>query len=404
MTLRNLIKLKRSQWSFKSLTIFGVSAALIVWAIGPKIKRSFRSNLHSFCERLLSEEKDNQFEERTIAVEVETAKIGPMSRRIRTIGKLRAHEIVDLKADTSGRIRDIPITDGAEVEQGDVLIQFEDGEIKARLAIAKADYAFRKAEYERVSKLQVQNFESRKKLEETLSQMDAAKARIEETEATLAKLTLRAPFKGKVGLLNLSRGAYVQPGQDIGCLVDNSSLRIDFRVPEKHIGQIGAGQISDIRLETFKNQVFQASVDAIEPKSESESHSIKVRASMANPQHVLQHGMFCQISLIIGEKPNALSIDESAIEIEGEIEYVWVIDKGKAFKRRVLTSTHENGRAEISAGLTEGEMVVTAGQMKLTPGARVKIGNLTDSSNKTLSQPVQKSAQASRPAQTSVQM
>ena len=364
-----------------------VVLALLVWFIGSGVKRVLGSGLRAICERMMDDDRANQFEDRMVTVEIETAKMGPISRRIRTIGRLRANAFVELKSETSARVRDIPVSDGALVEAGDVLIQFEDAETKARLAGSKAEVIFYKAEYERVSKLQGQNFESRKKLEETLGKLDGAKAKVEELEATLAKLTLRAPFKGKVGLLNIHKGAYVQPGQDlISSLVDNSSLRIDFKIPEKFIGQIGAGQTAEIQVETFEAQTFQSTVDAIEPKSESESHSVKVRSSMKNPQNMLQHGMFCRVSLIVGEKPSALLIEESSLEREGEIEYVWVIEKGKAIKRRVLTGTHENGKAEITAGLSEGEMVVIAGQLKLYPGVRVKITNLTQTAD-----PAQKS-------------
>jgi membrane fusion protein (multidrug efflux system) len=105
---------------------------------------------------------------------------------------------------------------------------------------------------------------------------------------------------------------------------------------------------------------------------------------MENYQNLLRHGMFCNISLIIGEKSNALSIEEHAVEVEGEAEYVWVVEKGKAMKRRVMTGSKEKGRVEILAGLEIGEIVVVAGQLKLYPGSKVKITNLSaDESVKT---------------------
>jgi membrane fusion protein (multidrug efflux system) len=213
-------------------------------------------------------------------------------------------------------------------------------------------------------------------MEEAKAGMEISEARIEELEVTLSKLKLTAPFDGTMGIIEVSKGAYVQPNQVLGSFVDNSFMHIDFKIPEKFINDVGAGQVVEVTLNSL-DQVFEGTVEAVEPKSESESHSVKIRAGMENYQNLLRHGMFCSISLIIGEKSNALSIEEHAVEVEGEAEYVWVIEKGKAMKRRVMTGSKEKGRVEILAGLEAGELVVIAGQLKLYPGSKVKITNLS---------------------------
>jgi membrane fusion protein (multidrug efflux system) len=77
-----------------------------------------------------------------------------------------------------------------------------------------------------------------------------------------------------------------------------------------------------------------------------------------------------------------MTVDESSVDRIGEIEYVWVVERGRAEKRRVLTGARENGQVEIVAGLQPGQIVVTSGQIKLSDGAKVKISNMPDPSVK----------------------
>jgi membrane fusion protein (multidrug efflux system) len=77
-----------------------------------------------------------------------------------------------------------------------------------------------------------------------------------------------------------------------------------------------------------------------------------------------------------------MTVDEASVDRIGEIEYVWVVERGRAEKRRVLTGSRENGQIEIIAGLQPGQIVVTSGQIKLSDGAKVKISNMPDPSAK----------------------
>ena len=86
--------------------------------------------------------------------------------------------------------------------------------------------------------------------------------------------------------------------------------------------------------------------------------------------------MFANVSLVIGEKTNALLIPESALAREGNIEFVFIVQGGKAGRRRVVTGTRENAQVEILQGLRPDELVVTAGQTKLGEGTTVEITNL----------------------------
>jgi outer membrane biosynthesis protein TonB len=91
----------------------------------------------------------------------------------------------------------------------------------------------------------------------------------------------------------------------------------------------------------------------------------------------LKAGSFAQVSLIIGEKGDTIVVDESAVDREGNFEFVWVVEKGRAHRQRVITGVREKNKTEIVAGLRQGQIVVTAGQIRLADGMNVNITNMT---------------------------
>jgi hypothetical protein len=189
---------------------------------------------------------------------------------------------------------------------------------------------------------------------------------------------------------SVSPGNIVQQHTELVDIVDNSSVRAEFSVPVKHIGEIAVGQSVEIAVDAFKDRVFPGSVDAIDAEVDTKNNSILVRAVIPNGNGNLKHGMFASITLVTGEKTDVVLIDEDALDREGAIEFVWIVDeKGRAYRRRVLTGAKDASGVEILSGLKDGDVVVVSGQHKLTDGTKTKIlnkdldGSSTDNAEET---------------------
>jgi len=124
-------------------------------------------------------------------------------------------------------------------------------------------------------------------------------------------------------------------------------------------------------LDAFPDQNFVATLEAIDSSVEGLSHSIALRASISNDDGRLRSGLYANISLIIGEKTDAVLIPESALLRDGNKEMVYVVQEGKAFPVNVVVGTRENGMVELLTQLKDGLKVVTSGQIKLVPGRAV---------------------------------
>lgn len=327
---------------------------------------------------LSSTEDEGAFKQRRpVAVEAQTVHLGTMTRRIQTVGKLTANASVTIRSEIHGRIKKVAFKEGSQVKQGDLLIQFEDDDIQAELKQAEAELALRKADYSRAVQLQQNKAGTMKDYDKAHAELAVSEGRAAAARSKLAKTTITAPFEGTIGLIHFSEGSYIQANQELVHLVDTTPMKVDFKVPEKFVNDIGSGQMAEVRVQALGDRVFMANVDAVDSKVDTENHSIAVKGSIDNENGWLKAGSFAQVSLIIGEKGDTIVVDEAAVDREGNFEFVWVIEKGRAHRQRVITGVREKNQTEIVAGLQPGQIVVTAGQIRLADGMNVNITNMT---------------------------
>jgi membrane fusion protein (multidrug efflux system) len=182
-----------------------------------------------------------------------------------------------------------------------------------------------------------------------------------------------APFAGLIGIRNVSVGDYVKEGQDLVNLEDVSSLKADFRLPERYFARLKPGQTVEVTTDARPGEVFKATVDAIDPLLDAAGRAILVRARLPNQEGKLRPGMFARVRLIVGDRQDALVIPEEALVPAGSDQYVFRVVDGKAERVKIQIGARRSARVEVLDGLKAGDLVVTAGQMKIRDGAPVKV-------------------------------
>jgi membrane fusion protein (multidrug efflux system) len=332
------------------------------------------------CRLVLQTEEDfPNLMGRVIGIEAKRAWLGTTQREVKAIGVLKSNAEVVIRTELpTGKISEILFTEGTEVTKGQVLIKFEDSYYLSEKSKYEAEYIMRKGEFERAKKLYSQKAGTQKTYDEALAGVTSAKAQLDSAAFQLSKTVIKAPFTGTIGILkgSVTPGNIVQQNTELVNIVDNSVVKIDFTVPVKYIEDIAVGQVVEISVDAFKGRTFSGTVEAIDSEVDMRNHSILVRAVIQNRSSALRHGMFANVKLVTGEKSEVVLIDEDALDREGSIEFVWVIDeKGRAYRKRVLTGAKDESGVEVLAGLKEGEIVVITGQLKLTDGSITKILN-----------------------------
>ncbi|HXV23592.1 MAG TPA: efflux RND transporter periplasmic adaptor subunit [Alphaproteobacteria bacterium] len=311
--------------------------------------------------------------ERTVPVEVALVTVTRLTSEIRVVGSLRSNESVVIRPEVGGRVAEILFEEGQEVSAGTPLIKLDTAIAAAELDQAASALALSQANHKRAVELFERKAASAANRDQTLAALRADQANLELARARLDKLTLKAPFDGTLGLRKVSIGDYVTPGQDIVNLEDIERLKVDFRIPERYLGSLAIGQPITVSADAFPGQSFAGEVYAIDPLVDENGRAVVLRARLPNEEGVLRPGLFVSVSLLVGQRENALTIPEHALVPRGTEQLVYKIVEGKAVVTPVKTGARRDAMVEIIEGLTPGDMVVTAGQIKLRDGTPVAV-------------------------------
>lgn len=288
---------------------------------------------------------------------------------IEAVGTLKANESLTLRPEITGRIDKISFTEGKAVAKDAALIHFDDAMYRAQVDEAKARVALSETEYRRVNKLFKNGATSETARDSALAQMRINEAQLEQAKVTLNKMTLRAPFNGIVGLRQFSPGDYITAGSDILEIVDVHSMKLDFRIPEVYLPQVAQGQQVSIRLTAFPGELFKGEVSAISPMISEQGRNILVRAILPNADKTLRPGLFAKVQLLVKQE-EMIVIPEQALIPQGNRFLVYVYKDEKVTPVPVQLGQRLKGSIAIS-GIEVGDVVITAGQLKLQPGSPI---------------------------------
>lgn len=285
---------------------------------------------------------------------------------LNAVGTIRSNESVVIRPEIAGRITRLNFSDGQQVKKGQVLVAFDATVNQAEVLQAKAELGIAKANFERNADLAKQKFISDRARDESQANVQVLEAKLALAEARLSKLEIKAPFSGIVGIRTVSVGDYVKDGADLVNLEDISSVKVDFRVPERYADVVQKGQPIEVVVDALPGRPFRARVDAIDPQVDSSGRSALLRGRIENSEGRLKPGMFARVRLILAERDAALVVPEESIVPQGTKSTVWKVVDGKAVRTEVKTGLCRAAKVEITHGLQIGDLVVTAGQIRLS--------------------------------------
>lgn len=306
-----------------------------------------------------------------IAVEVAKVKASDFSDEAAAVGNLKSGESVVLRPETPGRVATINFRDGTIVSKGTVLVELDAAIQSAELQQARANLALARSNHQRNQELLLKKFLSQQALDNSAAALKVQEATVQLAEAKLAKMQIKAPFNGMVGLRNVSVGDYVKEGQELINIEDIGTLRVDFKLPESYLGRVSKGQTVEVTSDALPGQHFKAVLDAVDPMVDQGGRAISSRARLDNAAGKLRPGLFVRVRLLFGERQHVLMLPEQAI-VPGTQPAVFKVTDGKAVLVKVRLGVRRAAQVEVLEGLVEGDVVVTAGQLKLRDGASVR--------------------------------
>lgn len=325
---------------------------------------------------------DSQGDDMLASVETAEVQMTELETSVRAVGTLLAEASATLRSELPGQILAVHFSEGERLAKGAKLYSLEATVLEAEVNEARANVDRSEAAFKRAQELHAKQLISTTDYDAARANHNVDVARLLSSRAKLSKTVIRAPFDGFVGLRRINVGDYATVGQELVDVVQLDPLRVDFSLPETLLPKIKPGQPIEVTVDAYPDEIFAGKVTAIAPKSEVQGHSLEVRASLPNGQLKLRPGLFVRVKVSLGVKPNAVVIPEQAIWPIGQNKTVYVIVDGKAEQRIIKLGERRPGVVEVLSGLKVGEVIVTAGQMKLYDGAGVRsLGSGTTAAN-----------------------
>ena len=288
------------------------------------------------------------------------------------VGTLTADEMIEIKSEVDGVVRQINFNEGEPVELGRLLIQIDDGKLAASVAEGEANFKLSETNFERMRQLQKDRLVSRQEFDQAAAVFDVNRAGLELKRQMLKDTRIVAPFAGTTGARMVSPGQVIAKNTTLTWLVQMDPVKVEVNVPERFLNQLKIGQEIEISVASLPARKFQGRVYFIAPQIDTNTRTALVKARLANPKQELRPGMFANLELALQIRDSAVVIPEVALMLSGERASIYVVDKEMtAHLRPIKTGVRLAGEVEIVSGLLAGEKVVVEGTQKLRPGAKV---------------------------------
>lgn len=303
------------------------------------------------------------------AVRVRTQSAEIVQRTISVNGKTAPARVVQLAAETDGRVEFIGAERGASMERGGVILRFDERDRKARLAQAEATVKQREVEYEGREKLKSESYVSEAQLQEAVAMLEAAKAELTRAELDLEYMYIRAPFGGALQSRSVEIGDFVSRGDPVATFVDNRTIIVSANVSEFDAQHVTVGQDAEATLAT--GETVRGHIRYVAPVADEATRTFEVELEVDNTDGQLRAGGTAELHIPAEEvlahrvSPSLLTLDDAGnvgvkiIGDEGLVEFV------------VADIALSNSNGIWLAGLPETSTIITVGQGYVASGALV---------------------------------
>jgi membrane fusion protein (multidrug efflux system) len=295
-----------------------------------------------------------------------------VSESVSLVGSVVPNEMIEVKSETDGIVREIRFQEGERVAKGELLVSLDDTKAVAQLNESAARQKLAQTSLARVDQLYQGRLIAQAEYDTATAEAAEKAAVVDVKRRELKDTRVIAPFAGITGARLISPGQVINKASTLTWLVDLDTVKVEVEVPERYLSQLKIGQPVEFRVAAFPKDSFKGEVYFIAPQLNAATRTALIKARIPNADAKLRGGMFANLDLSLQLRDSALVIPEPAIVNNGDITMVFAITStNTAVMKPVKTGIRLAGKVEILSGLTEGEMVVVEGVQKLRPGVPV---------------------------------
>lgn len=291
---------------------------------------------------------------------------------VTAVGSVYPSRSVQLRPLAGGRVEEVFVSSGAEVEAGTPILALDARAARAAVAQAEATRDEARQELRRISQLSEENIAAEARLEEARAAAARAEGALDAARADLKDRRLTAPFAGVLGIVEIDPGEYVDTSSVITGLDDLSSVEVEFALPEQYYARVEPGQSVRLTSSVYPGRDFTGTVTVRAATIDRASRSFDIRATLDNPGHRLAGGMFVEAEIVFG-RSEALTIPDDAIIGEGDRTFVFTVADETARRTEIGVGQSLGPRTEVTEGLDGDARVVVTGWDDLSDGDPVTV-------------------------------
>lgn len=292
-----------------------------------------------------------------------------IDREVVARGQLEPWRRVTLRAETDGRVVELPAEKGARVESGRLLVKLAEDDRPAQLARAEAEVAARELELSASETLGQQGMQARTQIKNAQAALASARAELARLELDIERLSIRAPFAGVIEGREVELGSLLQRGDAVLELVDNHQLKATAQVPQQRAGALALGQ--PVEIELLDGTRASGELIYIARVADPQTRGFRVEVRVPNPAHRLPGGVSAELHIRTGEEtghflsPAALTLND-----EGDVG-VRTLDRADRVHFLPVTLVRTERDGVWVTGLPEQARIITRGQGFVSEGEQV---------------------------------
>ena len=305
--------------------------------------------------------------------------------RLSGVGSLRAVNGADLSSQVAGTVSAIHFESGAEVKAGTLLIELSSADDVAKLQSFKAAAALAQITLDRDQRQLKAQGVAQQTVDTDQQNLKSAEAQVAQQQAIVDYKNIKAPFDGRLGIRLVDIGQYVGAGVPLVTLQALDPIFVDFYLPQQALAQLKIGQKVTADIDTYPGRPFAGEISAINPKVDSATRNVQIRATLKNADHALLPGMYAAVDIDVGAPEHHVTLPQTAITYNSYGSTVFLIDdQGKDEKGQpklvarqvfVTAGATRGDQVSILKGVKDGDTVVVAGGLKLRTGTVVVVDN-----------------------------
>ncbi|MFA0962958.1 efflux RND transporter periplasmic adaptor subunit [Roseivirga sp. BDSF3-8] len=298
------------------------------------------------------------------------------AHRIEVRGAVESRRNVMLSAETSGRIQDINVQEGARVKKGQVLVELDASVIRNNIGEVKTNMELAETVYKRQKNLWDQKIGTEIQYLEAKNRFESLKSRLNTLYSQLDMANVKAPFNGRIDEVPARLGEMVAPGMPLVRIISPGDMYIQADVSERYIGRFDEGDTVIVRFPAL-NKEITTTISSVSGVINRANRTFSVEVKLPKVDFTVKPNQVAVLNITDYTADDVLTIPTKLIQRDSEGVYVYRLNNKEgdkvAEKVHIETGTSYDGMTEVVSGLNSGDSIIDKGAREVTDGIQVKL-------------------------------